>query len=48
MTLLGMSVLCEYAIAEYFAYCRILHVFQQSHDDSTTVAAIIIALVERC
>jgi len=29
-TKLGMSVLCEYATAEYFTYCRIFHIFQQS------------------
>jgi len=28
--LLGMSVLCEYAIAAYFAYCHIFRIFQQS------------------
>jgi len=26
----GTSVLCEYATAAYFAYCRIFHIFQQS------------------
>ena len=26
----GMSVLCEYAIAAYFAYCHIFRTFQQS------------------
>jgi len=25
-----MSVLCEYVIAAYFAYCRIFCIFQQS------------------
>jgi len=29
-TQLGMSVLCKYAIAAYFAYCHIFRIFQQS------------------